>query len=113
MRLKGMQIMLRPSRETDDKRLYNRAFKTGVGMSILLFVGLNVVSFLVASNEHQNYLSQEIKFAPVGRLRWGFPFIWDDYVYGFLEGGTVLNSLVASLFAFVLGFLFRAFNWKV
>ena len=90
--------------------VYNRAFKTGVVAGVLVFVIANIISYLVESQRYEEYLLEPIKFAPVKRLRWDFPF--DGYYFGFIAD-EVLNMLAAIAFGLVFGFIFKYFEWKV
>jgi hypothetical protein len=75
--------------------VYNHAFKTGVVAGVLVFVIANIISYLVESQRYEEYLLEPIKFAPVKRLRWDFPF--DGYYFGFIAD-EVLNMLAAIAF---------------
>ncbi len=103
------------SSETEEGRLYNRAFKTGFCVSVLVFALLNVIAYLVALRKYQAYVEPEILFAPAGRRfpRWGFPFVWDGDNFGFIEDGLVLNFICLVVCGFVIGILFRFFDWKL
>ncbi len=94
------------SSETEERRLYNRAFKTGFCVSVLVFALLNVIAYLVALRKYQAYVEPEILFAPVGRRfpRWGFPFVWDGDNFGFIEDGLVL--ILLPLWFAVLSYAF-------
>jgi len=85
-------------------KIYNKAFKVGFCINILIFVILNFISFIVSSNEYAN---RKIKFAPSG-YSWGFPFGWDEIFLDsmFVRGG-MLNFLVMIFCGFILGFLLK------
>lgn len=91
---------------------YNRAFKIGVAVGVMIFLIINVVDYVIASKEYEAYLNGPIKFAPLARFRWGFPFIWDGYNFGFAEDG-VLNVIVATTFGIICGLIFRFFGRKL
>ena len=95
-------------------KLYNKAFKVGFGVNILIFVILNIISFIVSYNK---YMDRETKFAHDG-YSWGFPFVmYEDFTgyptsnIGFSLEGTVLNTFIIAGCGFVLGLLFR-FTWS-
>lgn len=95
-------------------KIYDNAFKVGVGINILIFTISNIVSYVVSYND---YINREIKFSH-GGYRWGFPFdMYENilgYPYnqiGFMKGGVVLNILVFALSGFILGFISQ-FVWS-
>ncbi len=84
-------------------KVYNRAFKAGVGLNVTVFVILNAISFVV---EKRKYDSSPIKISH-SRIDWGFPFAWTwDTGIGL---GFMLNVAVIAISSFVVGFLFRYF----
>ena len=95
--------------ETEMSKLYNKAFKVGFCVNILIFVILNIISFIVSYNK---YMNRETKFFPSG-YSWGVPFELHRYFIGhpsdigFSLEGTVLNTIVIASCGFALGLLFR------
>ena len=81
-------------------KLYNRAFKIGVGVNIILFVILNVLSYMAAQ--------KRIQFS--GGNSWGFPFPWTP---GGDPLALIVNVTVIAMTSFALGFLFRYVSRKV
>ncbi len=81
-------------------KLYNKAFKIGVALNIILFAILNVLSYTAAQG-------REIKFS--GRVSWGFPFAW-------IPGGDplalIVNFTIIAVSSLAVGFLFRYFSRK-
>jgi hypothetical protein len=92
--------------------IYDRAFKVGVAIGVMIFFAINFVNYVYAAKEYEKYLNEPIKFAPAARFRWGFPLIWDGYNLGYSWDGT-LNALAAILFGIVFGLIFRHFSRKV
>ena len=84
-------------------KLYNRAFKIGVGVTIFLFAVLNVISFIVAWRADQK---SQIKFSNA-HLDWGVPFSWTWYTG--IGLGFMLSFAVIAACSFAMGFLFRYF----
>ena len=76
-------------------KLYNRAFKVGVGFNIALFTIFNVVSYL---NAH-SAVKIQFSVAPA----WGFSFSrtsGDSLAF-------MVNIVVIASCSFIVGFLFR------
>lgn len=83
-------------------KIYNKAFKFGVAFNVVLFVVLNIASFVVGYREHNSRL---IRFAPHNDFPWGVPFDWswgDEIGLGF-----ALNIFAITACSFTLGFVFR------
>jgi len=95
-------------------KLYNKAFKVGVYVNILIFVILNIISFIIAHNE---YMNRETNFAHDG-YSWGFPFELYRYFIGhpsdvgFSLEGTFLNTLFIAICSFAVGLFFRFLDRK-
>lgn len=96
-------------------KIYDSAFKIGVIFSILVFLILNFISFVISQRDY--YASGISGFAHSG-YSWGFPFeLYRNYFgyphneIGFTGQGVVLNAFVLVFFSFVIGFLFR-FVWS-
>jgi len=85
---------------------YDRAFKTGVTVGVILFGVLNLVNYLIAYQKYQEYLNEPVKFAPLAHLRWGFPVNWEGEKLGYFEYGFI-NLLFAIVLSVVCGFSFK------
>lgn len=92
-------------------KVYNKAFKVGFGINILLFLILNIISCFVAYSEYSN---AAIKFAH-GGYSWGFPFeMYRNYLgypmndIGFTLGGVILNTFVITACGFICGFVAKS-----
>lgn len=90
-------------------RIYNRDFKLGVSLSLLIFAILNIVSYVTSQRA---YDQRDVRL-PRGVFVWGFPFTWaSDGSRIQLIPNEVLNLAVIVLCCFTLGFLFRYFGRK-
>lgn len=76
-------------------KVYDKAFKVGVGLNILIFAALNVVSFINAHNEAERL---NAIFNSVIYPRWGFPT--ETYT---LEG-AIVGGLIIAICSFAAGF---------
>jgi hypothetical protein len=85
-------------------KIYDKAFKVGFCINILIFVIVNFISFIVSRSEYAN---RQIKFAD-SRYSWGFPFNWDEIFLDsmFIRGG-MLNFIVMIFCGFILGILLK------
>jgi hypothetical protein len=94
---------------TEMSKLYDKSFKIGFCLNVLLFIFFNFLSYLSAYESHQQYLNRKIKMAPVfGFPNWGFPFGWNETFPNlmFVYGG-MLNFLIMIFGGFILGFLLK------
>lgn len=98
--------MIEQISESEKRRTFNRSFWSGFTVGSLVFLGANVVAYAIANQRHEEYLSRPIQFAPAPHFRFGFPFDWDGYNFGYFWDGTV-NLLVWMLFAFMFGLTAR------
>ena len=81
--------------------VYNKAFKVGVVINLVVFAILNAVSFVA---KKRAYDASSIRLSP-GGFDWGHPFAWFwDAGIGL---GFMLNFAVITFFSFVAGFVFR------
>ena len=86
-------------------KLYNKAFKIGVVVSLASFVILNVISFVRASHASQR---EDWVQLPKRMLAWGFPYSWIwDGSQAQLIPNPVFNLAIIALCSFAAGFLFR------
>ncbi|HLM61705.1 MAG TPA: hypothetical protein VK308_12940 [Pyrinomonadaceae bacterium] len=92
-------------------KIYDKAFKVGFGINLLLFLTINILSYF---NSYEEYSNREIKFAHSG-YSWGFPFEMYRHYFGypsndigFTLSGVVLNTFVIVICGFILGFLFKS-----
>lgn len=94
--------------------LYNKAFKIGALLSLLLFIHLNYLSYSDSHAKYQKYLSKEAKFAPaLGFPDWGYPFHWNEKYFGVIEGGGgIVNIITIAVCCFAFGFLFKIVSSK-
>lgn len=86
--------------------LYNRKFKIGVLVGVLVFLVANVISYLVALQTYEELRHGPIQFSPAPRIRWGFPFVWYGYNFGYTVDG-ILNVIIAAMFGIIFGLIFR------
>lgn len=93
-------------------KVYDKAFKVGFGVNLLIFLTVNIISCFASNEEYSN---REIKFAH-GGYSWGFPFeMHRNYLgypsndIGFTLKGVVLNTVVTVICGFILGFIFKSF----
>ena len=93
-------------------KVYDKAFRVGVGINLLLFLILNIGSCAVAEAEYlnRNYSNQGLRLSS-GGYKWGFPFDMYYNFYGFPNDigfdlfGLIGNALAVVLCSFVTGFL--------
>jgi hypothetical protein len=91
-------------------KLYNRPFKVGFIVTVVLVALLNVVSFLIAYDEYLRRATTNGLSRIDGSFNWGFPFAWFGYSSYFFEDGflgLVLNFGFAIGCAFAVGLLVR------
>lgn len=81
--------------------LYNRAFKVGVAVTIVLFAIVNILSYTAAQR------SSDIEVS--GIAPWGFPFSWTP---GGDPLALIVNFAVIAISSLAVGFLFRDFLGK-
>lgn len=91
--------------------LYNRKFKIGAVVGVIIFVVANIISYFIELKRHVAIINDPISFAPAPRFRWGFPFVWDGYNLGYLIDGS-LNVVVAAMFAIIFGSVFRVIRFR-
>lgn len=91
--------------------LYNRKFKIGAVVGVIIFLAANIVSYFIELKRYDAIVNGPISFAPSPRFRWGFPFVWDGYNFGYLIDGS-LNVIVAAIFAVLFGLVFRFFHLR-
>jgi hypothetical protein len=95
-------------------KVYNKAFKVGFCFNILIFLILNIISFVVSRNEHIRIWNKGIRFSGSnsdGPFLWGFPFKMFLGSELFRAEDLVINTFIIVGFGFILGFLFR-FVWS-
>jgi hypothetical protein len=95
--------------------LYDRAFKIGVVVTVVIFALLNVVSYIFARLQYQRLA--EANQLVSDHIGWGFPFNWTEYSGASLFMpdefmGLVLNFGFAVGCAFVVGLIARKFSHK-
>ncbi len=94
-------------------RLYDKAFKIGFALTILAFIAINIAKYMTATREHAENQARFVNVAPARWFpRWGFPFDWDGYYFGFPEDGLVLNFVIIVTAGFIVGILFRHLNLR-
>src|SRR3712207_321621 len=90
------------------------AFKIGFWSGIFLFVVLNLLSYELSRHK---YDTLPIKFADAGGYEMGFPFtlyVWSfgyPFNFYFVWSGLIADILIALVFSFVLGLIFK-FVWS-
>ena len=94
--------------------LYNKHFKRGFVLTIVVFILLNIVSYLVASSNYRLEIERQKEngFCCFARYNWGFPFEWWGDTWMFSDGllGLIINFLVIVSCGFAIGLLFRFFG---
>lgn len=97
------------------KKLFqDKVFIFGFAINILLFIILNILSFVISYNE---FINRKIKFSHSG-YDWGFPAEmyrnFTGYPYnevGFTLDGVFINALFVVVSGFILGHLSK-FVWS-
>ncbi len=87
-------------------KVYDTAFKFGVGVTILIFSTLNLISYSLAIREDTNRKANGIEFSNCCfGPSWGFPFDMTDFTpFSF-------NIFTIAGCGFILGFVFK-FVWS-
>jgi hypothetical protein len=80
-------------------KVYNRNFKAGVALTIVIFVLLNIGDYIY---RYSSYHNSPIKFSPGGFL-WGIPFAWFRNDASGIE--PMLNGLTIAILAIGVGFI--------
>jgi hypothetical protein len=91
----------------DEKfKLYDTAFKIGFVFNILIFVGLNFISYKRAIIEEKQLLASGIDLSPccIGPS-WGFPFDMTRFET------FSLNFVIIAFCGFIVGLIFK-FVWS-
>lgn len=85
-------------------KLYDTAFKIGFGLTVLVFVILNIISYLkVVGWTLDNKFSGDVTLH--GSPLWGFPIEMNVLL------GLVINFLIIAFCSFLVGLIFR-FIWS-
>lgn len=85
--------------------IYNRTFKIGVIVGVIVFVLLNIATYYFALKRQEANLLSPIQFAP-NTIDWGFPFNWGRSKFFYPEDG-ILNVLVGMIFGISCGIIFN------
>ena len=108
--------MFLPLDKIEDRRIFNRAFKTGFVVGALLFIAVNVFNYYLADLKYEECKRRLIQLSVNCQFRWGFPFTWDGYNYEWAASiidGLVLNFLVLCVFGFVTAIVFKFVAAKI
>lgn len=93
---------------------YNKAFKLGFWINVLIFLILNYFSYLTAYSDYHKV--SNIQFSIQGYVC-GFPFRIYEYIIanpsrvGFVFEGIVINTFITVVCGFIMGSIFR-FDWS-
>ena len=84
----------------------NLGFKIGFGVTVFVFVVLNLLNYIEKLHEYNVRQSLSIHFSSDG-VAWGFP--WKMYIpyYGFDLLPTIFNVLLAAFCAGAVGIVFE------
>lgn len=85
-------------------KLYDTAFKIGFGITVLVFVILNILNYLSEIAQIKLWKSSGIDFGE-GKPIWGFPFdMTNPYTFA-------VNILIIVVCGFIAGLIFK-FVWS-
>ena len=89
----------------DEKfKLYDTAFKMGFGLTVLVFVILNILSYSNAVAEIKDWKASGIDFGEMSPI-WGFPYdMTNPYLFA-------VNALIIVVCGFIAGLIFK-FMWS-
>ena len=95
-------------------KVYDKAFKVGVGINILVFVILNFASCIIAYSEfYSRENSKSLRLSGKG-YKWGFPFEMYHNFYGYPNDigldlfGVIGNTFAVAISSFVIGLVLQS-----
>lgn len=92
-------VMFEPFREEEKRRYFNKFFWQGFFFGSVVFIALNVASYINALSNYKKDPLHSLGFSPPPRFEFGFPFPWIG----------ISNEILNLMAFFILGIVFGMF----